>query len=189
MATCNDIVTKALQRLSIVGLGRVPTAAEATDGMFALQAIYDGWMQGEFFGSMTDVYATSDYEAGEFEKVFADGATITLPDTITDANGATRQPNDLAVIGVNATTWQYYIYDGAWFETTNLALTSTAPLASRGADGLAALLAMRIAETYGIAVPAVTVDRAHGFVSGLMRFPNIRHESALTNRYAWLPVW
>jgi hypothetical protein len=139
-------------------------------------------MQGQFFGAFTDVYKSTDYTAAEFDRVFSDGATITLPDSVVNDNGETTQPNDLAVIGVNDATWRYFIYDGAWVETTGLTLASVAPLSSRDQDGLACLLAVRVCETYGQAVTPVIADRADRFVSSLMRFGNMKVEPALRVR-------
>lgn len=167
MATCRDIITRALQQAGILSLGSTPTASEATAGLSALQGIYDGWVQSGMFGRLTDVTTTEDYTAKEGERVFADGATITLPDTIEDDDD--RCPRDLACISVNDGTWRTWIWTGEWTELTGLTLDSTAPLSDRDGEGLAALLASYIAEGSEESVGQMTLRRGlqfQGSISG-----------------------
>lgn len=149
MTTCRDIVTLALRQSRIVGIGRTPRASEAEEGMSALQSIYDRMFADGPLGPFTDVYATSDYTAQENERIIADNATITIPDTIDD--GEVRTPKDLtAVIVVTDLTQKNYVFSlGRWQVCDALTLDDTAPLANRDKNGLAALLAIELSEMYG----------------------------------------
>lgn len=168
MATCRDIITQALYRTSILALGRTPKAKETENGMFLLQGLYDGLVASGALGELTDVYKTEDYEAQEFERVFASGATITLPTTITD-DGPDRQPKDLAVISIHdGTSRTNYVWEDEWVSLTGLALADPAPFASRGQDGFACYLAMQWVDTFGGQVGLPVIKRGRDFHAILM---------------------
>lgn len=65
-------------------------------------------------------------------------------------------PRDKAVVMVTdqyKTTRATYVYDGTvqrWMRIDGLTLTDEAPLSARGPDGLASVVAMRMADEYGI---------------------------------------
>lgn len=164
MTTCRDIVTLALRQARIVGIGRTPRASEAAEGMDALQALYDRMFADGPLGPFTDVYATSDYTAKENERIIADNATITIPDTFDDG-GELRTPKDLsAIIVVTDTTQKNYVFSlGRWQIADSLTLDSEAPLANRDRVGLAALLAVQFAEMFGAVLPPETTRRAYQF--------------------------
>ena len=164
MTTCRDIVTLALRQARIVGIGRAPRAAEADEGMVALQSLYDGMFADGPLGPFTDVYATDDYTAKENERIIADGATNTIPDTI-EENDAVRTPKDLtAVIVITDTTQKNYVFSlGRWEICDSLTLDSDAPLAARDKTGLAALLAIEYAEMFGAQLPPATAQRGIRF--------------------------
>jgi hypothetical protein len=146
MATCRDIITYAMRQAKVLASGDDPTADELSDGLVALQSLYDGWVSTGMFGRLTDRYESADYTAEEGQRIIAPaGVTITIPDTIdTDPNSDERAPRDLSVIetlvnGVRAVQ----IWDRTgWVSLLDLEAASQAPLASRGAWGLAATLAV-----------------------------------------------
>ena len=144
--TCRDIITLGLQLARIVPLGREPKAKESTTGLVILQGMYDSMFADGQFSKLTDVYATANYTAKENERIIADNATITIPDTIDD-----RTPRDLsAIVVITNLTELHYVFSGGRWETAHaLTLDSVAPLASRGSDGLAALFAMYFCEAFG----------------------------------------
>lgn len=171
MTTCRDTVTLALRQARVVGIGRAPRDSEAAEGMIALQSLYDGMFADGPLGPFTDVYATEDYTAQENERIVADNATITIPDTI-EEDGVTRTPKDLsAVIVITDTTQKNYVFSlGRWQVCDALTLDDDAPLANRDATGLAALLAIQYAEMFGAQLPPATTQRG-------MRFKgNISHK-------------
>lgn len=162
--TCRDIVTLALRQARIVGIGRSPRAAEADEGMEALQALYDGMFADGPLGPFADVYATANYTAKENERIIADNATITIPDTITDAD-VIRTPKDLtAVMVITDTAKMQYVFSlGRWEAAHALTLDSDPPLATRDKTGLAALLAVQYCEMYGAELPPATAQRGMRF--------------------------
>lgn len=169
MATCRDIVTRALHMAAIVPLGKDPKAAEGQMGLELLQGLYDGWFVGGMFGRLTDVYKTDDYTAKEGERITADGATVTLPDSYEDTEtGNNRAPRDLAAIVVVTDTTTNFVYSGgAWETCSGLTLNSPAPLSTRDAMGLSCLLALHMAEAFGTQVGPMTARRGLQFQGSL----------------------
>lgn len=167
MTTCRDIVTRALQMSGIVALGRDPKAPEIDAGMVSLQSLYDEWVQGGMFGRLTDVYTAVDYTAKEGERVYNDGATITIPDTINvDGDRAPYQFSCIVVLDAGVATNRVY-HDGAWHIVSGLALGDDAPLASISVDGLAGCVAERIASTFGGDVSIGAARAARQFKTAL----------------------
>lgn len=166
METCRNIVSRALRMAGIVAKGRDPKAAEMTDGMFALQSTYDSMFVGGMFGKLRDVAVFEDYEALPGERVFVDDGTVTLP-----AMGGyeCRTIRDLAPLEINdASGRKVYIWDRTgWTRLDNLGETDEAPLAHRGAEGLAACVAMQIVEDYGQAPTGMMVAKAGSFRTNL----------------------
>lgn len=175
MATCRDVITTALRKLKVVYPGRSPSADEASDCLESLQSWYDEMIAAGGFGRLTDVRIADDYEAGENERIFnADDSpySVSLPETISDgyAEGGYRPPYDRSVVVVAGSTEQAYIYNaptGSWQALKALTLDSDAPLASRGSDGLASVLAIRVADQFGKQVSNVTAISAARFLTSL----------------------
>ncbi len=166
MTTCRDIVTLAMQMSAIVGLGRTPKAKEAEIGLDVLQSLYEQMVSDDLFGPTTRLYKTEDYTAKEYENIFADNATITIPQTLKDLEtGETRVPKDLAIICVEANgVRQAYVYSGnAWETVYGLTLSSTAPLATRNKLGLASLLAFYLVDAFGGQIGVATTRNAMKF--------------------------
>jgi len=130
----------------ILGIGVDPTANETSEGMIALQALYDQWLTGGMFGELEDIYLEENDTAEEGKRYFVPtGITLTAPTSVyVDADGETRQPRDMAVYEslTEAGTRTAKIYDRtAWVNLIGLASGDTAPLSGRNAYGLAACLA------------------------------------------------
>lgn len=146
MATCLEIITYALRMNRVIGVGKSPKTAETTEGMVALQSLYDQWRTGGMFGELEDVYLDENDTAEEGKRYFVPtGITLTAPTSVyLDSLGETRQPRDLALYEslTEAGTQAAKLYDRtAWVSMTGLASGDTAPLSSRNAYGLAACLA------------------------------------------------
>ena len=167
MTSCRDIVTTAMQKAGLLAIGETPTADEGAAGLDELQAMYDDLVFTGQFGELTDVYKTEDYTAKEFERIFANDATITLPDTI-DEGGDIRKPKDLSVIVINETTWRMFVWDGSWVEMSNLTLDTDAPLATRNKQGLACYLATLFVDAFGGEVSLTTMQRGYRFKQMIM---------------------
>lgn len=169
MATCRDIVSRALRMGGVISKGEDPEAAELSDGVMALQGLYDGWFTGGMFGRLKDYYTEDDYDAEVGQRVFITSGTVTLPDLVDDEH----PPRDLAAIEINdADGRQAWIWDRQeWVRIDTLAAADEAPLSNRGAEGLAACLAVSIMEEYGASPGPVTVAKAGAFRTNLrLRF-------------------
>jgi hypothetical protein len=143
---CSDIITSALKLARVLPSGGTPTSNEASDGLDCLQSMYDEWVTGGMFGTLTDAYLDYDDTAQEgIRYLLASGVTLTEPTTIDDpVTGATRQPYDLSVYEKvdSGGTRTVRLYDrSAWVNLLGLVDSDAAPLASRGKIGLAACLA------------------------------------------------
>lgn len=176
--TVRDIITGAIVELGALALGDTPPAEEADRGLTILQALYLEAVENGKFGRVTDYLATDDYEAEEQQRVFADGFTITLPDTVEDEiDLEDRKPRDLAMIQVvdDGADPQISIYDahqGAWVRLDSLTLNSDAPLAQRNRHGFECALARRLASSLQRPVPQGTDAYANGL------------SAAIANRYS-----
>ena len=166
MATCSDIIARALVLSKAVARGAEPSADEEADAMKALLSIYQR-LADTALSTETERYETANYTAEEGERIYCT-AIVTLPTTIDD--GDTRRPLDLAAVQYQDTTtssaWRTYISDkGTWTRIDNLTEASTAPFADRNQDGLASLLAVEIAHEYGLEISPATMLQARRFQS------------------------
>lgn len=209
MATCRDTVTLALKKLGVIPAGVTPSAAEAADGLAALQGMLDGWCRDGLFGRLRDVHVTSDYTAREFQRIRVDGGTVTIPDLIdtsTDDDDYGFRPscdpetpgdddlpdpghrpprNRAVVITVDPSdeSWATWLYEGdlgAWTDVSALTLDSQAPLSRVDADGLASSLALLIADQFGAQPQQATVAKAARFRALLSgRMDSTRRETPM----------
>ena len=146
MATCTQVITYALQLAKVLPSGASATSDEAADGLVALQSLYDSWLTGGMFGELEDIYLEGNDIAEEGKRYYVpSGLTLTAPTSeYLDADGATRQPRDMAVYEslTAAGTRTAKIYDRTeWVDLLGLEAGDTAPLSKRDAWGLAACLA------------------------------------------------
>lgn len=137
-----EVIKGAMKKLTVLPIGREPSAAQAADGLVALQAIYRELIAQGVFGKLVDVLVTSTtYSARENERVVIDmpgGCDVTLPKQITqDLIGASpypasaasgwdygrgcytdrlpRPPRDgsaIVIADMNSDLEKYYLYDG-----------------------------------------------------------------------------
>jgi hypothetical protein len=175
MATCRDIITYAMRQAKILGIGASPKTAEATEGMIALQSLYDQWRTGGMFGTLEDVYLDGDDIAEEGKRYFVPtGYTLTAPTSIyLDGNEEIRQPRDLSLYEAltQAGTQTAKVYDRtAWVSVLGLAQGDTAPLSSRNAHGLAACLAVSspFVAIFGAEPSPQVMNAARQFTRSLM---------------------
>jgi hypothetical protein len=149
MATVRETISYGLRLARIYAPGETPDADTMTDGLTAFQGMFDQWVANGMFGRLTDVYKTAAYTANEGERVVST-STVSTPSTITN-DGNERAPYDLSLIeAIESGTRKVYLYDRTgWVRIDNLTLDSTAPLSTRGMDGLAAAFALRFVEMFG----------------------------------------
>lgn len=174
MASCLDIITYAMRQCRILGIGKEPKAAEATEGLVALQSLYDQWLTGGMFGELEDVYLEESDTAEEGKRYFVPtGLTLTAATSVYDDEGTTRQPRDLAVYEslTQAGTRTVRLYDRTeWVDLLGLELSDEAPLSKRNALGLAACLATSggFSAVFGAEPPPQTVALARHFLRNVM---------------------
>ena len=164
MTTCAAIVSRALHMGGIVPRRRSPSAEELRDGMTILQSLYDEWLVSGMFGRLTDVYQDGDYEAGEGERVYLSSGSVTLPSEIDD-----RKPRDLVAIEYfDAQGRKAYLWDRTgWVRIDALEPGEDAPLSERGANGLAACVAVAFIEEFGGSVSSGMMLQARNFKTAL----------------------
>jgi hypothetical protein len=196
VASVRDTINLSLRKLGKVGAGREPRSADSTDTLAALQGLYTSWIATGAFGRLADVIPDQDYTAGENQRIFRnnDGALeITLPETISTnsdplpynlerdtygtnyegVEGNTRPPRDGAVVvisdGFTGVT-RSFIYDGSvklWQSIENLALDDHAPRSDADPHGLAACLALEVADQFGAEPLPVTMKQAARYLGTL----------------------
>ena len=174
MPTCRDVITRALRKIRVYAAGETPSNEDINDGLDELQNLYEQWGSNGMFGRLNDVQTDVDYEAEENERIrVTDGATVTIPTELTVLDEEERPPYDTAfieVIDVAASTITRHLYDagqGAWIEIGGLGLNDEAPLASKGRGGLAACLAVALAEEFGEPAGPAVLRQAASFKTGL----------------------
>ena len=161
--TCSDIIARAFRMAKIIGVGTEAESVEADEGMIVLRSIYTRLVHSQV---KNELYEAADYEAEEGDRVYCEG-TVTLPTLVTDLlDGAERRPRDLAAIEYNeaGAGWQSWLSDrGDWMRVDDLEEGDTAPLAERDRDGLSALVAMELADTFTTDLPRETRVKAMQF--------------------------
>jgi hypothetical protein len=174
MATCLDVIASAMRQTKVLGIGRTPKAAEADEGMIALQSFYDELVNQGMFGRLEDIYLTSSDTAQEGKRyLLASGVTVTEPTTISaedSEDGVARQPRDLSLYEslTSTGTRSVRLYDRTgWVSLTGLALADGAPLSGRGALASAFACSGGFIDMFG-AEPSPSVRaRASSFLLGL----------------------
>lgn len=147
MTTVLDTITRGVRMLGARPLGDALGAEEADAGLTAFQSMVLTLFPATH---LTDVLISANYEAGENERITDTGShTVTYPTTVTDADtGDDRAPLNGALVQVNGTTptLKCYVAELAGWQALNgLALTDEQPLGPTHDEGLAAMLAVRVA--------------------------------------------
>jgi hypothetical protein len=171
MPTCRDIITRALRKARVYAAGETPSDDDMADGLDELQNLYEQWGSNGMFGRLADVLTADDYEASPNERItVTDAATVTIP-TSFETDGEDYPAYDTAfieVVDVDAGTVTRYLWEsGAWVEISGLGLNDEAPLAGKGRSGLAACLAIPLAEEFGTNVGPGVARQAGAFKTGL----------------------
>lgn len=175
MADCLGIITYAMRQARILGLGKEPKAAEAEEGMAALQSMYDEMRTGGMFGELEDVYLDASDVAEEGKRYYVPaGSTLTdATSEYVDSYGVTRQPRDLALYEMADSDGNHSarLYDRTgWVDLLDLGLSDIAPLSGRNAYGLAACLATSGGgvSVFGAEPPEAVIALARHFRANLI---------------------
>lgn len=145
--TVSDTITRAVQMTGVRGFGQVPSADEQNSALVVFQNMLMGLPR----TVLSDVTITTNYTAGENERITdtSGTATITRPTTVTDIKtGLTRVPKNGAVIEVASATVPtrhiYIVEKQAWIQVNGLTLAADQPFGTEHEEGLAAMLAARL---------------------------------------------
>ena len=169
--TVRDIITRSLVKAKVYSPGETPSAEDMESGLDELQNLYEQWGSNGMFGRLADVLVSAAYTASANERITATAsAVITIP-TSFEIDGEDFPPYDTAfieVINTVAATVTRYLYEsGSWVTISSLTLDSTAPLAGKGRSGLAACLALSLAEEFGGEIGPGLARQAGSFKTGL----------------------
>lgn len=173
MATCRYTIKRALQKLAIIAPGNDPEASEAETGLAVLQGLFDGWGSGGMFGRVVNGLAGIDPDTVVTTALPEVGAPVELPILVRDIDGEEVPPPDLAYAeNVNATTSvrRAYLFDGRmakWVRVDALTLDSECPLSRRNSEGMAAVLAMTMAEDFGVTPGPLLMRQSGQFLFGM----------------------
>lgn len=195
MASCSSIINRALRKLGRLGAGRDARTQDAEDALDALRGLYRSWIASGAFGRMSDIIVDGDYTAGDNQRIFIpEGvtATITLPPTMQawpypnppqygewpywqgtfeGAETNLHMPKDGSAVvlsDADTGTVQTFIYDGTrkqWQLIDDLTLDSDAPHSEADPEGLAAALAIEVADQFGADIQPSTTLAASRFRS------------------------
>ena len=171
MPTCSDIIARAFRKTGIYSPGEIPSDEDMADGLDELQNLYEQWGSNGMFGRLADVYVNSNYEAAPNERVtVSNAAIVTIPVTIAD-DGEDFPPYEMAFVEVIdpvlVSVTRYLYSAGSWVLISGLTLTGEAPLSHRGRAGLAACLALALAEEFGAQAGGGVMRQAASFKTGL----------------------
>jgi len=196
MATCRHIVNNALRKLGRLGGGREPRVADQTDALAALQGLYSSWVASGAFGRLQDVIPLADCVAEENQRILRDARviTVTLPEYVPmfaqplpydqermnyeAVDGSNRPPCDGAVVQLKDTNGgqvETWIYDGSqreWTLIDSLQLDNQAPRSADDPEGLSAVLAIEIADTFGAEIGQSTLRQSQRFISNMVTNPS-----------------
>lgn len=175
MTTARDIIYRAFRMAGIVPNTDDPTADELETGLMVLNGIYERITDSRDF---VEVYETGAVEAEEGQRI--QGSTsVTLPATVKDWRGQERKPRDLAFVqyDVGAGLLSFVSDRGAWTQLTTYAAADTPLCADRGAEGLSALVAVELSESYpGATVGPITAQKARRWQTMWSRQESIEPE-------------
>lgn len=184
MATCLDTIKWAMRRLQVLRIGKEPTAAEAVEGLAALEGLYARFATTGVFSRLVPEIQDAALTAEEQQRLITTTGgpyIVTMPSSLLDdGTGETRLPYDLAYVAGLVTVdgaqiparWVYEADRAAWSQLYSLSLTTVAPLSFRDPGGLAACLAIDLADGFNVE-PSGAVQRDAGvFLSNLSRRPS-----------------
>jgi hypothetical protein len=188
MVTCDRIINRALQKCHAIDGGGTPDGVESSDALETLQSMVSEWFFGGKFGRWIEVREDDAYTAEEGESVgntTDSSITITLPEEVDDdtEEDGVRRPRDLTPVRVVGDPPACYLYNasyGAWVRCSSLALSDNAPLSDRSADGLAAALAVRLAEEFALQPrpgALVAATRFNALISHKLDRPRVETEA------------
>lgn len=159
MATCHDIIDRAMRTMGVLAAGETASGHDAAEGMGRLREVIDT-LPLLRNGDWTEVRLTdaAPYAASDGERIHTQGhaTTIMFP----------AEPQDMSrvqVLGAGHAQeglWVHSATKGAWARVDRLEIGDDSPFGPDDDAGLAAMVAVGLAEAYGAEVSAITANRA-----------------------------
>lgn len=171
MATCLEVIQSAYRRGGVTAAGVALNSRQTATGLEQLQELFDTMIGSGLLGQLTDYRLDAEtYTAKENQRIFSadvDGATITLPDEITDeCTGVVRTPRDgslVVIADLYSITRYAYVYDahwGRWESLAGLATNSECPLVSRYKNAVVSMLGVALCDENSLPAPPLLQKRA-----------------------------
>lgn len=193
---CRDLIVKSARKLGLIRAGGTMSDADAADFLASLESQYAEWITQGAFGPIRPVIQTTDATAGlnqHLNNIGDTPLTVTLPTSVSDWWIDSIVPYDCSVVQVTSLQpdRQTYIYDGTvqrWMQIGTLTLEDEAPLSARGSDGLASILAVRLADEYGSdLLSPITLRQANAYKIALVTRPGLNEALPIypNNDYGW----
>lgn len=191
MATVQTIINRALAKLGVIGAGEDPEDNDNALCFQALKGVYRHLRTAGAFGTIYEVFPnTESYFANENEHIIRNAdvtKVVILPESVANIEGQgdygvptftvdenyVRAPRDMAYIAITdqaTSTTLDYLYDGQnalWRCIETMTLNDVAPLSFRDENGLAACLAMHVADEFGQQVTQLISRSANRFEEGV----------------------
>jgi len=150
--TCRAIIVDALRELDVLASDGALTIDDVEVALYRLQTMVAAIAEAR--GPWKHVDITSDYEAGEDERVHVREdfiVSVTLPNFVSDGAGGMRAPKDgarVSVVGLSAGLWLYRADINSWVRADLLTIDGPAPLNGAFHAGLSAMLAVKLANAW-----------------------------------------
>ena len=156
MTTNADIIRRAHRLMGTVSAGQSPTGPDAEDSMEQLQELIlelPGLLKN---GRWREHATSAAYTAKEGQRLTLTApGVVTLPATVAPYGCSTRPPMDLARVQIlgadaeNAGLWVYVATKAAWSKVDGLLIGEAFPFGDEDIAGVAAQLAVNLADEYG----------------------------------------
>lgn len=196
MTTNRDTIKRALRKLGALASGAEPKAQAADDAMGVLASMFLEWVDTGLFGSLVNVTVTADATALPGQRVYAaTGVTITLPTPFTPPYsdqgseagfiwdyGWPRylpynplQDGSIIIVCHEGGAQDINVFKSAsssWIKISPEGLNDDFPFSEGWVNGVAAMLALRLAPEYGEEPSSLVVREAQNA------------QVAMTHRYA-----
>ena len=172
-----DLISRAMRRIGVLASGQLPQDDELEDAIETLRGLLLRMVSEGTFGELQDTIADSDTHVATASRILrnnADTIAITLPETVEDARTcALRSPYHGTVVVISdqfTGETVTYLYDGdvaKWLAIETIDQTSEVPMAHRDPSGFTALLAVELADEFGMEISEPTAFAAMRYQSSL----------------------
>lgn len=167
-----DLISRAMRRIGVLASGQTPQGDELEDALQTLRGMLLRMVTEGTFGELADVIAESGTHDANESRILrnnVDTTGIELPDLVQNHEGDLRPPHHGTVVVISdqfTSQTITYLYDGdiaRWLPLETIGQTSEVPMSHRDPNGFAALLAVELADEYGMEVREPTILAAQRY--------------------------